>query len=113
MSKKSGIGKLISKVHKFHDPLDLDNKLLDPLGLPSLHGKENGLLQDEPEIAAQAGSVASAPATPAAVSDETLAARDAQRKRQLAAAGMGGTVLTGSSGLASAAPTSGKSLLGS
>lgn len=111
MSKKSGIGKLISKVHKIHDPLDLDNKLLDPLGLPSLHGKENGLLQDEPE--AVTGSVATAPATPTAVSDETLEAREAQRKRQLAAAGMGGTVLTGSSGLASAAPTSGKSLLGS
>jgi hypothetical protein len=51
-------------------------------------------------------------ATPTAVSEETLDAREAQRKRQLAAAGLGGTNLTGSMGLG-AANTSVKSLLGS
>lgn len=61
--------------------------------------------QAAPEVAAPA-------ATPTAVSEETLDAREAQRKRQLAAAGLGGTNLTGSMGLG-AANTSVKSLLGS
>lgn len=103
----------LKKTIKKIDPLMGGDVILDKIGLPSMFGDEFGFVQDEPKIAEQAGSVASAPATPTAVSDETLEARDAQRKRQLAAAGMGGTVLTGSSGLASAAPTSGKSLLGS
>ena len=51
--------------------------------------------------------------TPTPVGEETSAAREAQRRRQLAAAGLGGNTLTGASGLSSAATTAGKSLLGS
>ena len=51
--------------------------------------------------------------TPTAVGEESMAAREAQRKRQLAAAGLGGTVLTGAGGLSASASTTGKSLLGS
>ena len=67
------------------------------------------------KAAERAGSAAvEAPdTTPTAVSDDTLAAREAQRKRQLAAAGLAGTNLTGSMGLAGGANTSLKSLLGS
>lgn len=111
MSGGGGLTKLIKKVHKFHDPLDLDNKILDPLGLPTINGKENGIL---PEAQVTGSTVdPSAPgAAPTAVSDDTMAAREAARKRQLAAAGLGGTMLTGAGGLGSAS-TAGKSLLGS
>jgi hypothetical protein len=66
---------------------------------------------DKPKEQA-APDVAAPAATPTAVSEETLDAREAQRKRQLAAAGLGGTNLTGGMGLG-AANTSVKSLLGS
>lgn len=69
-------------------------------------GGDSGSEQAAPAVAAPA-------AAPTAVGDETLAAREAQRKRQLAAAGLGGTVLTGAGGLSNAATTAGKSLLGS
>jgi hypothetical protein len=59
------------------------------------------------------GSVTAPSATPTAVSADTMEARDALRKRQLAAAGLGGTVLTGAGGLSPNASTAGKSLLGS
>lgn len=61
-----------------------------------------------------AGSQQIAPDTsPTAVSEGTLDAREAQRKRQLAAAGLSGTNLTGASGLSGAANTATKTLLGS
>jgi hypothetical protein len=64
--------------------------------------------------AAAAGSTQVTPDTsPTAVSEGTLAAREAQRKRQLAAAGLSGTNLTGASGLSGAANTATKTLLGS
>lgn len=72
-----------------------------------------GLLGTDEKPKEQAAPTVAAPAaTPTAVSEETLDAREAQRKRQLAAAGLGGTNLTGSMGLG-AANTSVKSLLGS
>lgn len=52
-------------------------------------------------------------ATPTAVSEGTLDAREAQRRRQLAAAGLSSTNLTGASGLSGAANTANKTLLGS
>ena len=52
-------------------------------------------------------------ATPTAVSEGTLDAREAQRKRQLAAAGLSATNLTGAGGLSGAASTATKTLLGS
>jgi hypothetical protein len=60
-----------------------------------------------------AGSVAAPSATPTAVSADTMEAREAQRKRQLASAGLGGNVLTSATGLSPNASTAGKSLLGS
>lgn len=56
---------------------------------------------------------AEAEAMPTAVSDQTLEAREALRKRQLAAAGMGGTMLTGPGGITAPATTAAKNLLGS
>lgn len=58
-------------------------------------------------------AVDSTSSTPTAVSADTEAAREAQRRRQLAAAGLSGNILTGASGLGNAATTGAKSLLGS
>lgn len=105
------MGKIVKKIHKFHDPLDLDNKLLDPMGLPSLAGKENGLMPDEEKVGSTVlPAVADAPT---AVDPAVLDARDDQRKRQLASAGLSGNVLTRPGGLSSKANTQTKSLLGS
>lgn len=51
--------------------------------------------------------------TPTAVSADTEAAREAQRRRQLAAAGLSGNILTSAGGLGNASTTGAKSLLGS
>lgn len=67
----------------------------------------------EPGKAQGTANVEATAAAPTAVSEETQSAREALRKRQLAAAGLGGTMLTGAGGLASSANTAGKSLLGS
>ena len=96
--------------HQFGKKLGLP----DPLG-DTLYGSDRALSPQEAaaEAASKAGSVAATESIPTAVSDETLAAREAQRRRQLAAAGMSGNVLTGSLGLGSQASTQMKSLLGS
>lgn len=93
------------------DPLLGGDVILDKLGLPSVFGDEFGFVQDP--TAMDTGSVTAQPSSPTAVSEETTAAREAQRRRQLQAAGLGGNVLTGSSGLGGAATTGGKTLLGS
>lgn len=106
------------KIKKLVSKFDIGGQLLHKAGLPDPLGDMTGLgpgavaAAEAAEKAAEAGSVAAPAPTPTAVSDETLSAREAQRKRQLAAAGMGGTQLTGSMGLG-AANTSVKSLLGS
>jgi len=99
--------KIIKKIHKIHDPLDLDNKLLDPMGLPSINGKENGLIQDPVEIGAT--QVAKAPDAPTEVDGGVLAARESERRRRAAAAGQNSTILTGGLGSAN---TGQKTLLG-
>lgn len=102
----------LKKVIKKVDPLLGGDVILDKLGLPSVFGDEFGMVQDPEKM--QAGSTVEAPASaPTPVSDDALAARDAERRRQLAAAGMAGTNLTGPSGLRSRANTQTKSLLGS
>lgn len=108
MSKKA------KKILKKIDPLMGGDKILDKLGLPSVFGDKYGI--GGPGDAAEAsatGSVEAPPPSVSVVSDETQEAREAQRKRQLAAAGLGGNILTGAGGLGGAATTSGKSLLGS
>lgn len=60
-----------------------------------------------------AATVEAPGSTPTAVSADTEAAREAQRRRQLAAAGLSGNILTGAGGLGSASTTGAKSLLGS
>ena len=107
------------KLKKTIAKFDIGGQLLYKAGLPDPLGDFTGLgpeavaRAEAAEEALKAGSEVQAPApTPTAVSDETLSAREAQRKRQLAVAGMGGTQLTGSMGLG-AANTSVKSLLGS
>lgn len=59
------------------------------------------------------GSVAAPDATPTATDPDTLAAREAQRRRQALAAGMSGNILTSAQGLTGQATTQLKSLLGS
>jgi hypothetical protein len=105
------MSKKFKKIWKKVDPIMGGDVILDKLGLPSLGGEKNGLFA-QPEMAAT-GSTAAPAMAPTAVSDETMDAREAMRKRQLAAAGMSGTVLTSSSGLSGGANTAGKSLLGS
>lgn len=107
------------KIKRTIAKFDFGGQLLGQMGLPDPLSEALGTSpgqfakEDAEKLAKeQAGSVAAPTATPTAVSDETLSAREAQRRRQLAAAGMGGTQLTGSSGLGSAT-TSMKSLLGS
>lgn len=59
------------------------------------------------------GSVAAPDTTPTAMDPDTLAAREAQKRRQALAAGMSGNILTSAQGLAGNASTQLKSLLGS
>lgn len=59
------------------------------------------------------GSVAAPDVTPTAMDPDTLAAREAQRKKQALAAGLSGNILTSAQGLTGEASTQLKSLLGS
>jgi len=107
------------KVRKAVAKFDLGHQFAKKMGLPdpagdTLYGSERALSPAEQAEKAAKESAnetgATPPATPTAVSDDTLAAREAQRKRQLAAAGLSGTNRTG--GL-SAVSTGTKTLLGS
>lgn len=104
------------KVKKLVSKFDIGGQLLNKAGLPDPLGDLTGLgpgavaRAEAAAQAAEAGSVAAPSASPTAVSDDTLAAREAQRRRQLQAAGLSGTNLTG--GL-SAVSTGTKTLLGS
>lgn len=111
------------KIKKTWAKFDLGHQFAKQMGLPdpagdTLYGSDRALSPTEKaEKAAKdaekaAGSVVSE-SVPVAISDETLAAREAQKKRQLAAAGLSGNILTGSQGLSAPASTSMKSLLGS
>ena len=111
------------KIRKFVAKFDLGHQFGKQMGLPdpmgdTLYGSDRALSPTEKaekaakDAAKAAGSV-TPESVPVAVSDDTLAAREAQKKRQLAAAGLSGTILTGSSGLSAPATTSMKSLLGS
>ena len=111
---------MAKKIKKLVSKFDIGGQLLQKAGLPDPLGDITGLgpgavaAAEAAQKAAEAGSSTAAPASaPTSVSDDTLAAREAQRRRQLAAAGLGGNVLTGASGLSGGAYTAGKSLLGS
>lgn len=111
--------KIRSVVAKF----DLGHQFGKKFGLPdpvgdTLYGSDRALSPTEAAAkaakdAAEASGTVTSESVPVAVSDDTLAAREAQKKRQLAAAGLSGTILTGSQGLSAPASTSMKSLLGS
>lgn len=116
----------MSKVRKTLAKYDLGHQYGKQMGLPDpsgdlFYGSDRALSPTEKaekaakDAAAAAGAADAAnnAAVPVAVSDDTLAAREAQKKRQLAAAGLSGTVLTGAQGLSAPASTSMKSLLGS
>lgn len=102
---------------------DLGHQFAKQFGLPdpvgdTLYGSDRALSPTEKaekaaKDAAQAAGAVTPESVPVAISDDTLAARDAQKKRQLAAAGLSGNMLTGAQGLATPASTSMKSLLGS
>lgn len=99
----------LKKIIKKVDPLMGGDAILDKVGLPSMFGDEFGFVQEQKAIS---GSTVEAPAA-APVAAEGLDAREAQRRRQLAMAGMAGNQLTGPSGLSGTANTQMKSLLGS
>lgn len=102
----------LKKIIKKVDPLMGGDAILDKVGLPSVFGDEFGFVKDP--AALTTGSTVEAPANqPTAVDEGVLAAREAERKRQLAAGGLAGTNLTGSGGLTGRATTAPKSLLGS
>jgi len=111
--------KIRATVAKF----DLGHQFGKKFGLPdpagdALYGSDRALSPTEAaekaaKDAAEAAGAVTPESVPVAVSDDTLAAREAQKKRQLAAAGLSGTILTGSQGLSAPATTSMKSLLGS
>lgn len=109
------------KIRKVVAKFDLGHQFVKSIGLPdpagdALYGDQKAL--SPAEKAAQmaeresGSTVETVGAAPSAVGDETMAAREAARRRQLAAAGLGGTMLTGAGGLGNAS-TAGKSLLGS
>ena len=114
------------KIRKTVAKFDLGHQYGKKMGLPDpsgdlFYGSDRALspteaaekaAKDAAKAAGSAETTADA-AVPVAISDDTLAARDAQKKRQLAAAGLSGTVLTGAQGLSAPASTSMKSLLGS
>ncbi len=113
----------MSKVRKTLAKYDLGHQYGKKMGLPDpsgdlFYGSDRALspteaAQKAAKDAASAAGTVTADAVPVAVSEDTLAARDAQKKRQLAAAGLSGNILTGSQGLSAPASTSMKSLLGS
>lgn len=111
------------KIRKTVAKFDLGHQYGKKMGLPDpsgdlFYGSDRALSPTEAaekaakDAANEAGAVTTE-SVPVAISDDTLAAREAQKKRQLAAAGLSGTVLTGSQGLSAPASTSMKSLLGS
>lgn len=63
--------------------------------------------------AQESGSVSAPSAIPTAQDPEAMAAREDQKRRQAAAAGLSANVLTGAGGLKTSANTGLKSLLGS
>lgn len=113
----------MSKIRKTLAKYDLGHQYGKQMGLPDpsgdlFYGSDRALSPTEKaekaaKDAASAAGAVTPESVPIAVSDDTLAARDAQKKRQLAAAGLSGTVLTGAQGLSAPASTSMKSLLGS
>lgn len=102
----SKLKKIIKKV----DPLMGGDKVLDKLGLPSVFGDENGMVQEPVELGQ--ASVATAAQAPTEVDAGVLAAREDERRRRASAAGQGSTILTGANGLGQAARTGQKTLLG-
>jgi hypothetical protein len=111
------------KVKKTIVKFDLGHQFAKKMGLPdpvgdAVYGDYKALSPAEQSAKMLEDSMKStgtqAPdAPPTAVSEGTLEAREAQRKRQLAAAGLSATNLTGAGGLSGAANTTNKTLLGS
>ena len=76
-------------------------------------GLGSSALGNEQQQANDTGSASAPSAIPTAQDPEALAAREDQKKRQAAAAGLSANVLTGAGGLKTQANTGLKSLLGS
>jgi hypothetical protein len=108
------------KIKKNLAKFDLGHQFVKKMGLPdplgdAIYGDYKALSPAEQsakalEDAMKSSGTSAPAAAPTAVSDDTLAARESQRKRQLAAAGMAGTNYTGGMG---SATTGTKTLLGS
>ena len=115
MCKK--IGKIINKVTSFHDKIDpFGKKLRDPiedaLGVPRSGTIGTELFPDD-EVATGSNVAVTTPgAPPTENSAESLEAREAEKRRRLAASGQNSTILTGPNGVRSAASTGAKTLLG-
>ncbi|MCY1447204.1 hypothetical protein D9M71_638120 [compost metagenome] len=89
------------------------SKSIKKIARVATFGLSDAILPSTPETTGSTAAVPTPAATPSVTGEEASAAREAQRRRQLAAAGLGGTMLTGAGGLSGAANTAGKSLLGS
>lgn len=110
------------KIKKTVAKFDLGHQFAKKMGLPDpigdmIYGDQRALSPEEKAAtAAKAaegiGSVAAPDAAPAATDPQPLAAREDQRKRQAAYAGLSANTLTRPGGLTSRASTRPKSLLG-
>ena len=111
------------KVKKLVSNFDLGHKIVKGMGLPdpagdAIYGEyrtlspaEKAAAAAEKDAAAIGGSMPSG--IPTIQDNATIAAREDQKRRQAAAAGLSANMLTGSGGLKAQANTGMKSLLGS
>jgi len=108
------------KIRRTIAKFDIGGRLLGQFGLPdplsealgTSPGKFAAEDAKKAAAAAAAGSAVGPGAAPTAVSDETMAAREAQRRRQAAYSGLSANILTRPGGLGSS-NTQLNSLLGS
>lgn len=102
-----GGGGILNTIKKL-DPLRGGDVILDKFGLPSLMGDKNGILNQTAD--ATSDTVSSALTTEEkSVSTDVQNARDSEKRRRAAAAGLSGTILGGSAGTGT---TASKTLLG-
>lgn len=103
-----GLGGIVNTIKKI-DPLRGGDVILDKFGLPNLMGDKNGILNQTAE--ATSDTVSSALTNEEkSISTDVQAARDSEKRRRAAAAGLSSTILGGS---VNTGPTATKTLLGS
>jgi hypothetical protein len=108
------------KIKKTVAKFDLGHQFAKKLGLPDpagdlIYGDERALSPEEKaaKAAENVGSVAAPDAAPTAQDPQSVAAREDQKRKQAAYAGLSSNVMTKPGGLSGGANTQLKSLLGS